>query len=444
MSSLWSNTITLPSFPSLKKDIVKTDVLIIGGGLGGILCAYQLEQTHIPYILVEANTICSGITKNTTAKITSQHGLIYQDLIHQYGMEKAQLYLDANESALEEYKTLCQTIPCDFEEKSSYVYSLNNKQLLEQELTSLSKLMFPAEYVSSLPLPIATKGGIMFPSQAQFHPLKFLATIAKTLHIYEHTKVEELINTTAITTYGKILSKNIIVATHFPFLNKHGSYFLKMYQHRSYVLALENTPLIPDMYVDESKQGLSFRPHQNYLLLGGGSHRTGKKGGSYTELRNFAKTHYPNAKEISHWATQDCITLDNIPYIGHYSKHTPNLYVITGFNKWGFTSALTGSHIICDMILEKQNPYAEVFSPSRSMLKPQLFINGIESTINLITPTKKRCPHLGCALKWNPEEHTFDCPCHGSRFTEQGKLIDNPATNDLAESNKSPRRVIKH
>ena len=432
MSSLWSNTTILPIFPPLKKDIAKTDVLIIGGGLSGILCAYQLEQVHIPYILVEANTICSGITKNTTAKITSQHGLLYHKLIKQYSLEKAQLYFDANESALKEYKTLCQTISCDFEQKSSYVYSLTNEKRLEQELTALSKLMVPAKYVSSLPLPITTKGAIMFPSQAQFHPLKFLTELAKPLHIYEHTKVQELINTTAVTNYGKIIAKNIIVATHFPFLNKHGSYFLKMYQHRSYVLALENVAPISHMYVDENKQGLSFRPYQNYLLLGGGSHRTGKKGGSYTELRNFAKTHYPNAKEIFHWATQDCMTLDDIPYVGHYSKHIPNLYVITGFNKWGFTSALAGSHILCNMILEKQDPYAEVFSPSRSMLKPQLFINTMESTINLITPSKKRCPHLGCALKWNPEEHTFDCPCHGSRFTENGKLIDNPATDDLA------------
>ena len=432
MSSLWSKTITLPIFPPLKKDIAKTDVLIIGGGLAGILCAYLLEQARIPYLLVEANTICSGITKNTTAKITSQHGLLYHKLMKQYGEEKTQLYLDANESALEEYKILCKTIPCDFEEKASYVYSLTNENLLEKELNALSKLMFPAEYISSLPLPITTKGSIMFPSQAQFHPLKFLSTIAKPLHIYEHTKVQELIDTTAITNYGKIIAKNIIVATHFPFLNKHGSYFLKMYQHRSYVLALEHTSLVPNMYVDESEKGLSFRPYQNYLLLGGGSHRTGKQGGSYMELRNFAKIHYPNAKEVAHWATQDCMTLDNIPYVGHYSKHTPHLYVITGFNKWGFTSALAGSHILCDMLLEKQNPYAEIFSPSRSILKPQLFINATESTINLITPAKKRCPHLGCALKWNPEEHTFDCPCHGSRFTESGKLIDNPATNDLA------------
>lgn len=431
MLSLWSETITLPTFLPLKKESIKTDVLIIGGGLAGILCAYQLQQANIPYLLVEANTICSGITKNTTAKITSQHGLLYHKLIKQYGLEKAQMYLDANEAALAEYKELCRTISCDFEQKSSYVYSLNDKQLLETELNALAKLMFPAGYVSSIPLPITTKGAITFPAQGQFHPLKFLAELSKPLHIYEHTKVQELIGTTAITNYGKITADNIIVATHFPFLNKHGSYFLKMYQHRSYVLALEHTSLLQDMYVDESEQGLSFRPYKNYVLLGGGSHRTGKQGGSFTELRNFTKQHYPDAKETAHWATQDCMTLDSIPYIGHYSKRTPNLYVITGFNKWGFTSALAGSHILCDMILGKQNLYAKVFSPSRSMLKPQLFINAGESTLNLLTPSKKRCPHLGCALKWNPEEHTFDCPCHGSRFTENGKLIDNPATNDL-------------
>ena len=149
------------------------------------------------------------------------------------------------------------------------------------------------------------------------------------------------------------------------------------------------------------------------------------------ELREFVNRYYPNAQEVYHWATQDCMTLDSMPYIGQYSRNTPNLYVATGYNKWGMTSSMVAAMLLRDLILDKKTPYASVFSPSRSIWHPQLFLNGLESTVNLLTPSRKRCPHLGCALKWNKEEHTWDCPCHGSRFTDAGELIDNPATDDL-------------
>ncbi len=429
MQSIWENSVKLPSFIHLNKDI-KTDVLIIGGGLCGILCAYMLKEAGVDYILVEADRICSGITHNTTAKITSQHGLIYNKLIQKFGTEKARMYLDANEDALVKFRELAGSIDCDFENKASYVYSLNDRLSLEEELDALQTLSFHAEFVRRPSIPINTAGAVKFNNQAQFNPLRFVAGIAKDLNIYEHTRVTELIGTTAITRYGKIHADKIIVTTHFPFINKHGSYFLKMYQHRSYVLALDNAPNVDGMYVDEAKTGLSFRNYNNLLLLGGGSHRTGKSGGSYKELTAFAKKYYPDANEVCHFATQDCMTLDDVPYIGNYSKHTPNMYVATGFNKWGMTSSMAAATILCDMILGKENPYAPVFSPSRTILRTQLFVNAFESSVNLLTPTKPRCPHLGCALKWNPHEHTWDCPCHGSRFTKDGKLIDNPATKD--------------
>ena len=232
------------------------------------------------------------------------------------------------------------------------------------------------------------------------------------------------------TNRGKITAKTFIVATHFPFLNKHGSYFIKLYQHRSYVIALENAPVLDGMYVDESDTGLSFRTYDGKLLLGGGGHRTGKKGGGWNELRDFARRHFPDAREVAHWATQDCMTLDDIPYIGRYSKHTPDLYVATGFNKWGMTSSMVAANLLCDLVQGKKNPYTDVFSPSRSILHPQLIANTAESLLGLLTPTVPRCPHLGCALTYNKQEHSWDCPCHGSRFSEKGKLLDNPATGD--------------
>ena len=430
MYSLWSETSNLPSFEPLTKNL-KTDVLIIGGGITGILTAHCLQQAGVNYVLAEADTICSGITKNTTAKITSQHGLLYHKIEKKYGMDTAGYYLEANERALWEYRKLSKEFLCDFVDETNYVYTLTRPDKLERELDTLKKLDFPATFAENLPLPFHTAGAVAFPNQAKFHPLKLLAELAKPLHIYEHTKVQELNGTLAVTNHGKIFADKIIITTHFPFLNKHGSYFLKLYQHRSYVLALTHAPKPEGMYVDEADKGMSFRTHQNLLLIGGGDHRTGKQGGNYTELREFAAKHYPDAKEVYNWATQDCMTLDDMPYIGQYSKNTPNLYVATGYNKWGMSSVMVAARLLCDLISDKKTPYASVFSPSRSIWHPKLFSNGLEATVNLLTPTRKRCPHLGCALKWNKEEHTWDCPCHGSRFTKEGEVIDNPATDDL-------------
>lgn len=433
MESLWQRTADLPSFDRLDKD-VSTDVLIIGGGMAGILCAYMLQNCGVDYMLVEADEICGGVTKNTTAKITSQHGLIYSRLISEFGTEKARLYLEANEKALEKYRELCRNIDCDFEDKDAFVYSADDRVKLYDEVKALGKLGYKAVLENDLPLPFKAEGAVKFNNQAQFNPLKFISTISKELNIREHTTVRELVGTTALTDSGRINAKKIIVTTHFPFLNKHGSYFLKMYQHRSYVIALENAPDVSGMYIDEAKTGMSFRNYKNLLLIGGGSHRTGKKGGNWRELRDFAKRYYPGATEKYFWATQDCITLDGVPYIGRYSGRTDGLYVATGFNKWGMTSSMVSAMILCDLVRGKENRYSGVFSPSRTILRPQLAANAAEAIVNLLTPTVRRCPHLGCALKWNPDERTWDCPCHGSRFEENGKLIDNPATGDLKKT----------
>ena len=430
MDSLWRQTSDLERFPQLEQDI-KSQVLIIGGGMAGILCAYLLHQAGIPYVLAEAQTLCSGISGNTTAKITSQHGLIYDQLIRKFGLSGAGEYLRANEVALQRYRELCRKIDCGFQEKDAYVYSLEDRGKIRREVAALKRLGFPGAFCETLPLPFPVAGAVRYPNQAQFHPLQFVAAISRGLHIYEHTPVRELAGTTAITDHGKITAKQVIVATHFPFLNRHGSYFLKLYQHRSYVIALENAPYVDGMYVDEAPAGMSFRRYEDLLLVGGGDHRTGKKGGGWRELREFARRHYPDAVEKYHWAAQDCMTLDGVPYIGPYSARTPDLYVATGFNKWGMTSSMVSAMILCDLVQGKAHPWARVFSPSRTILRPQLAVNGLEAAVNFLTPTARRCPHLGCALKWNPCEHTWDCPCHGSRFTEDGKLIDNPATGDL-------------
>lgn len=476
MKSVWSESYKFRKREALNKDI-KTDVLVIGAGIAGILTAYMLKQKGRDVVLIDAAEIASGNTKNTTAKITSQHDLIYSKLISEFGEEKARQYAKANELAIKKYKEIIEykRIECDFEEKPAYVYSLNEVDVLKEEVEAAKNLGIDAEFVQEANLPFKINGAVKFNNQAQFNPLKFLKGISNELVIYENTRALEIKENLVVTSGGNITANNIVVATHYPIMNAPGYYFMKMHQERSYVLALENTSEIDGMYIDLNKEGYSFRTYNNLLLLGGISHRTGEneEGGSYDELRKVAKRLYPKAKEKYYWSAQDCMTIDGIPYIGRYSSETPNIYVATGFNKWGMTSSMVSAMIISDMILEKENDFSEIFSPRRFDLS--LSINNIandliETAKNFIAqkvyiPSSEiehiknghggiieyngekvgvykdkegkeffvstKCTHLGCQLSWNADELTWDCPCHGSRFDYKGRLIGSPATKDL-------------
>lgn len=429
--SVWHAQTVLPRFPRLERDRT-ADVLVIGGGIAGLLSAYRLQQAGARVLLVEGGRICGGVTGYTTAKITAQHGLLYDKLLRRFGAEQAGLYLRANLKALKAYQTLCQRIDCDFELRDSCVYTLDRPEKIHAELEALRRLGYPAEFSVADELPFPTAGAVRFPAQAQFNPLAFLAALAGRLPIFEDTFITEIRDGAARTANGRtIRARQYVAATHFPFINKHGNYFLKLYQQRSYVLALENAPPLSAMYLDEKSGGLSLRGYRNLLLLGGGGHRTGKPGGGWDYLRQAAVRYYPAALEKYRFAAQDCMSLDGMPYIGRYSSGTAELYVATGFNKWGMTTAMTAAEVLTALLQGRPDPYGGIFSPSRSVLRPQLFCNGAEAVAGLLTPTAPRCPHLGCALRWNRMEHSWDCPCHGSRFGEDGRLLDNPATGDL-------------
>jgi len=426
MESIWQKEIKLPEFPELKGNH-HTEVLIIGGGIAGILTSYFLTKGGAECIILEKNRICSGTTSGTTAKITFQHGLIYNNLIRKKGIETAGKYLLANKEALRKFSEICHDIDCNYEYRDSYIYSVDNREKLEKELSALQKLNCNAEYCENLLIPFKTAGAVKISGQAQFNPLKFINSIIRGLTVYENSEVRKINGNTAVTDSGTVTAEYIVTATHFPFINTHGSYFLKLYQNRSYMIALENAQDVNGIYLDESKKGLSFRNYGKYLLIGGESHRTGKKCGGWNELRKFSEKYYPGSKEYCFWAAQDCMSLDGIPYIGHYSGRTSDLFVASGFNKWGMTGSMISAMILNDMISGRKNDFEKIFSPSRNIIKPQLFLNGFEASKNLLTPSHRRCTHMGCALKWNSSEHSWDCECHGSRFDESGKILNNPA-----------------
>lgn len=430
MDSVWDEDVALPRFDRLRGDL-RTDVLIIGGGLAGLLCAWQLRRAGVDCALVEENRILSGVSGRTTAKLTSQHGLVYGKLLNTLGKERAKLYWQANEKAVSAMKELAQKADCDFEEKTSFIYQTDGVNRLEQEAAVYDALGIPYLWQGSVPLPIPVCAAVGFSRQGQFHPVKLAAHIARGLPIYENTKALAYTGNRIETPYGSIQAEKIIVATHFPLWNKHGAYFLKLFQQRSYVIALENGPQVDGMYLDSGENGLSVRNAGNLLLLGGGGHRTGKQGQGWRLPEQAAKAWFDQGWEIARWATQDCMTLDGMPYIGAYSKRTPTVLVATGFNKWGMSSSMAAAQILADLVQEKENPYAALFSPQRSMLRRQLLVNGVESAANLLQLKTPRCPHLGCALQWNAQERSWDCPCHGSRFDRQGKRLNGPATDDL-------------
>lgn len=407
-----------------------TDTAIVGGGLAGILCARLLRERGIDSVVLEAKQIGTGTTGNTTAKVTAQHGLVYSKIEKRYGFSAAKEYLRANQDALEAYRRFARDIPCDFEEKTAFVYSKSNRGKLEEEAALYRRMGLDPIVQTEPPIPVSTVGALGMARQAQFHPIKFITAIADGLHVCENTFATQIQPGKVITDKGTVSARRIILATHYPMVNLRGFYFLKLYQHRSYVLALAGARDPGGLYIDDKEGGLSFRTYNGFLLLGGGSHRTGKKGGGWAELRRVAAAAYPGARERYAWATQDCMTLDAMPYVGRHRENSRELYVATGFHKWGMTGCMLAAQLISELIAEGSGRYAKLFSPSRSVLHPQLFANIGQAALGLAS-FGKRCPHMGCALKWNPQEKTWDCPCHGSRFDQKGNLIDNPAKRGL-------------
>lgn len=425
MEFLLTKDVDLPKFPKLTGNR-ETDVLVIGGGMAGLLCAYKLRQQGIECILLEKKALGRGVTKGTTAAITAQHDILYQDLIRQRGFENAKKYLTANLRAVEEYRLLASD--CDFEDCPSVMTTQTDSEILLREAQTVQSLGFDAKFTKDFVIP--TAGAVRYDGMAQFHPLKFVSKIANG-EIYEHSEVLRLKGTVAYTEQGSVCANKVIVATHFPFMNRHGMYYMKLYQKRAYVIAYEHAPNIGCTSTDLSPQGIFMRNYGKYLLIGGGETHTGKYSGGHGLVRAFARKYFPNAREVCAWTNQDCISLDGLPYIGKYSLFTPKVYVATGFGLWGMTTSMVAADILCDLVQGRENPYSELFSPQRNMLKLQLASNLGTTLRHFVSPFGRRCPHMGCKLLWNAAEHSWDCACHGSQFAEDGGLIHNPAKRNL-------------
>ena len=519
MNSLWLNSDeNINKFNKLDKDI-STDVCIIGAGIFGLTCGYYLTKQGFNVVILEKGPeIASKTTGHTTAKITSQHNLIYKYLIDSLSVSEAKHYLYANQEAIENIYQIIkdENIDCDFKRQDSYVYTNNSDELekIKLENKAVNSLGFNSEFVTSTPLPFDVLGAIKFPNQAEFNPIKYAYGLADCItknsgKIYTDSLVKNIQkeNNNFITLCQDYVvnSKYLILASHYPFIDRLGYYFLKMYQSTSYVIAVDiGDKTFDGMYINSEQPTFSYR-FANYsgsggkrlLLVGGADHKTGSKidlSNAYNILEDEVRKYYPDCKVLYKWNTEDCITLDKIPYIGEFSHFMPNMYIGTGFNKWGMTSSNVAGNIIVDKILGKENEYEDVFKATRlhpiknnaelgNMIKetanslvinkfkvPEKISENTKDDIKNISAhvsdfdknfsdiendtghvfeyngekvgiykdkdgkiytVKPICTHLGCLLSWNNLDKTWDCPCHGSRFDYMGQQLYNPAIRDL-------------
>ncbi len=369
------------------------DVCIIGAGLAGLSCAYYLAKNGVKVVAVDKSGVGEKTSGHTTAKITLQHGLIYDYLIKTFGYDFALKYFKANKDAISNIKNIIdiESIDCDFEYKNNYIYTTSEHELtkIHNEIKAVNSLANNeyAQFVKETNLPFKITGAIETKNQAQFHPRKYIKGLAKTIEksggiIFTNSTaydVQKFDNgyITYVNDYT-IKSKYIVVASHYPFINFPGLYFSKMYQSTSYALALETDKKVPDgMYLNTNDPVLSFRTakrpnRKDLLIISGGDHKTGYSPDSedfygYKYLEQQAKKYFPDCKILYKWDTRDSITLDKIPYIGEFSMFMPNAYVATGFNKWGMTSSNIAANIIKDEILGLKNLYAKTFNSNRFM-----------------------------------------------------------------------------
>ncbi|MFC4779627.1 FAD-dependent oxidoreductase [Paenibacillus sp. GCM10023252] len=492
--SYWRATANSPEFPALQEDIT-TDVAIVGGGISGITTAYLLTEAGLKVTLLEAGKLMNGTTGHTTAKITAQHDLIYDELISKNGEEKAKLYYQANHEALAFISSIVHQngLDCGFSEQDAYIYTNDETYIdkLERELAAYEKLGIPRDYVASIPLNIPARAAIVMKNQGQFHPLHYLNHLINRIvqgggQIFEHTTAIDIDHGSRqviITREGhRVTSSHVAVCTHFPFYDGISMYFARLHAERSYVLGVKAAQPYPGgMYLSAEDPKRSIRSTKlpegsELLIIGGQNHKSGQgicTFEHYEALQSFTAATFGEAEIAYRWSAQDLTTIDNIPYTGQIRSSTPHIFVATGYRKWGMTNGTASAILLRDLILDKDSPYAELYNPSRGISAAgwkELIVENVDVAKHLIagklemihkraedlapdegcvvTHHGKRagaykdkqgqlhlvdttCTHMGCEVEWNNGDRTWDCPCHGSRFAVSGEVVEGPAERPL-------------
>jgi glycine/D-amino acid oxidase-like deaminating enzyme/nitrite reductase/ring-hydroxylating ferredoxin subunit len=491
----WRESVQLPEFPKLAQNI-SPDVTVVGGGIAGLTTAYLLAQEGKKVVLIDAGRLVNGTTGHTTAKITAQHGLIYDELINHFGEEFTKKYYEGNMKALAFMEQTLQTenVECNYTKQDAYIYSTTDqyKNKIEKEYKAYQKLGISSDLVEQLPIDLPVQNAVVMKNQAQFHPLKYFKALVDSIvtnggQIFEQTMaktINEGESTQVVTEDGYHLdSEYVVIATHFPFYDGMGGYFARLKPDRSYVLGVKTNKEYPGgMYLsaEEPTRSLRFTEDSDgdkLVLIGGDNHKTGQGKDTlehYQALETFGNEVFGIREVKYRWSAQDLITLDKVPYIGPLTKKHPAILVATGFRKWGMTLGTLAGQILSDHVLGNHNLYSDLFTPSRFKADPSIRKFAKENANvaaqlmkgKLDIPTKKAddiqigegaiilvngrrcggyrndegelyvvdttCTHMGCECSWNHGDHTWDCPCHGSRFAVDGTVVEGPAKQPLS------------
>ena len=416
--------------PKLTNNL-ETDVLVIGGGLVGILIAYRLNELNIKSIVLEKDKVGSGITSQTTAFVSAQHETLYQDLVKNKGINKAKEYLDLNNQSIKEYIKLGTKYDIDLEIVDSTLFS-KNESIINKEYQVLKDLNQDVYINNNIPFHNGVKG-ISFKNQLVINPIKLINCLSKELVIYEDSEVIKLNRNVALLNNNvKVRFKKVIIATHYPITNKLNLLFMKLIQRKSYVLVIKKEKFeeVNGTFCSIDSDGFYFRTYKDYLIIGGNDRDTGTICIKDFEKQVIEKFKIKQEDIKYRWNGQDCITCDGIPYIGYNGLFNRNHYIVTGFNLWGFTWAMASSEIISQMIVNNYKDY-KLTKINRFVCNKNLLKNIKDSIFNILRLGKPRCTHLGCKLKYNKNEHLWECPCHGSIYDKDLKVIKGPAQKDI-------------
>ena len=490
--SLWTGTTERTDFPTFDGDR-EVETVVVGGGIVGVTAALLCKEAGRDVALLESDRVVEGVTGKTTAKVTAKHGLIYADLLDIHGRERAADYAEANASAIEEVARRVEEhdIDCDFQRTTGYTYAANEdqRQKVRREASVAESLGLPASYVADPPFPEGAPGAVKFTDQAQFHPRKYLLDLVERVpgdgsHVFEETAVTDIDDGSPCrveTERGTVTAENVLVATHFP-IEDPAFYFARQYPKRSYLLAVRLAEEPPDaMYYRDTDPYFSVRPHPTddgtLTLVGGESHKTGQGGSTadrYRRLVEQARDHFDVESVEYRWSTQDYTTADEIPFVGQLGPTTENVYGATGFAGWGMTNGTAAGMLLADLAQGDTRPWAETFDPERlhpgksnkELVSENVDVGAqftrdwakaaLSPDVDEIAPGEGKvvrrggtplavsrdedgdihavsaiCTHMKCLVRWNDGEQSWDCPCHGSRFTVDGEVLDGPAVEDL-------------
>ena len=490
--SFWTITAPVRACPALGRDI-ETDVLVIGGGITGITCAYCLARKNIRTAVVEAGDLCGGTTGNTTGKLTIGHGLIYGKILKKYGREAAGQYAESQSAAIDFVRCTVENegIDCQFAPDCAYIYasSEGEREAVLREYDALARLGIRAELTRHPVFPPKNSVMIGYPDQAVFHPVRYVEALSERAlemkaEIFCHTKavdLEEDGQTTVICENGgRIRCNHVVMATQYPIFEASRLFFTRLYAKRTYGIAVLPQRDWPDgSYINAGDPVRSVRSHMEngnrVLIVAGDGHPTGRGVSDMEEhfdhLSRFADGIAGIRTLLARWSAQDYETPDQIPYIGRISEK-PDLYMAAGFGKWGLSSGTLAGQMIADLIENGRCRYEQLYSISRgdfltSPGKATAEILGaagafvkskLEKTEDLkdlqrgegrtivfrgkkagvyrsdddeVTVLDITCTHMRTELHFNSAEKTWDCPAHGGRFDTDGKRLEGPPKKPL-------------